>query len=79
MLCGSGCAARPIAPPAECVPDVIIQERLIGINAELLIAHPCPSVPYRGDVAVLLDWTENCAISARMMNDQLRAIRSLQP
>ena len=57
---------------------MIIQERLVELPAELLLPQPCPRVPDHGDVAHLLDWVENCAISARMVNDQLRAIRELQ-
>lgn len=60
------------------MPDVIVQERMIELPAELLLPQPCPTVPDHGDMAHLLDWMENCAISARMANDQLRAIRELQ-
>lgn len=51
---------------------------MIELPGELLMPQPCPSVPDHGDVAHLLDWMENCAISARMANDQLSAIRALQ-
>ena len=78
MLFGAGCAARPVIDPGECVPDVIVQERMVEIPAELTLPQPCPDVPDEGSVRVLLDWMENCAISARMANDQLTAIRKLQ-
>lgn len=52
---------------------------MIELPADLLTPQPCPTVPDHGDVGHLLDWMENCAISARLANDQLRAIRKLQP
>lgn len=78
-LFGSGCASRPVVlPAAECVPDIQVIERFKPLPAELLAPQPCPSVPDHGDMAHLLDWIENCAISARMANDQLQAIGALQ-
>jgi len=55
-----------------------VQEVHKPLPAELLIAQPCPPTPRRGDVQALLDWTENCAISARLANEQIEAIRTLQ-
>jgi hypothetical protein len=55
-----------------------VQEVLKPLPPDLLIPQPCPSVPRAGDLQVLLDWAENCAIAARLANDQLDAIRALQ-
>lgn len=75
-LFGTACAVQPVVDPGPC--DVIIEEKLVELPAELLIPQPCPAVPDHGDVGHLLDWAENCAISARLANDQLGAIRELQ-
>ena len=76
LLSGAGCAAQPLT--ADCEPEIIVQEVLKPLPPDLLIPQPCPSVPRAGDLQVLLDWAENCAIAARLANDQLDAIRALQ-
>lgn len=78
LLYGSGCAAPQVIDPVDCVPDVIVQEKLIELDPDLTTPQPCPEPPHRGNVSVLLDWAENCAISAQLANDQLKAIRELQ-
>lgn len=78
LLFGAGCAAQPAIPAVDCAPDIVVQEVHKPLPAELLIAQPCPPTPRRGDVQALLDWTENCAISARLANEQIEAIRTLQ-
>lgn len=77
-LFGSGCAQHQVIPPAECVPDIRGVERLIPLDADLTQPQPCPAVPRTGSNEHLADWAENCAISARMANDQLARIRALQ-
>lgn len=78
LLCGAGCAGPRVVDPGPCPTEIIVQEKLIELPADLLLPQPCPTVPDHGDVAHLLDWSENCAISARLANEQLDAIRALQ-
>jgi len=78
LLFGTGCAL-PAVKTTECVPDIRVEERLVELRADLVMPQPCPEVPRGGSNEVLADWAANCASANRAANDQLTAIRKLQP
>lgn len=71
------CASQPRTEPHfECVPDVIISEKIVDIPAELTAARHAPPVDIENN-GDLLDWAMQCGAQNRKANQQLNAIRNL--
>lgn len=76
---GTGCATQKKAASwIDCEPEIIIQETLIDIPADLLLVHENPSIPAHGDNAALLDWAMACAANTRKYSDQMIRLKELQ-
>ena len=77
LMLGSCSNVPPIPTADECVPDIQIVAKYVPLDAWLTEPHGLPVVPSNGGNADLLEWAVSCAISNKMLNGQVKAIRVL--
>lgn len=79
LLLGACSASPPKAGPTiECVPEVIVQEQIVPVPAELTQIWYNPVVPSRGDNAALLDWAQACAVTTHLYTEQMKKLKELK-
>jgi len=60
------------------VPEIIVEEVMVPVPAELSHIWENPAIPSAGVNLDLLDWAQTCAVTSYLYKNQMKELRSLK-